>query len=394
MRDFLVFGFRTRTEFDKKSARSYDNERRRLQSYLGDLVSFKSAPSGKRVFISLDGRSATHNPLYKAFKAKSFTDKDITLHFILLDILADGNAHTMKDLLDTLDEEYLFTFDEPLSYDESTIRKKLKEYVSLGIVNAGKNGRLATYSLAEDDIDITACKDMIRFFSEENPLGVIGSYLEDRLENVPDDFIFKNHYIMNAYDSEIIESILQGIHERRFIEIENYSRRDGQNKFWKVIPLKVYAGSQDGRNYLMCRNAKYRQFLSYRIDYIQNIKILEPVEKYDGHMAAFERVAKHIWGVVCNRDMNLQHLEMDLYVEEGEEYILKRLVRERRCGDVRKIDPNLYRFEADVYSAYEMVPWIRTFIGRIVRLECDDPEVTDAIRNDIRDLAAKYEVAE
>ena len=394
MRDFMVYGFRTRTEFDKKSARSYDNERRRIQSYLGDLVSFKSVPSGKSIFISLDGRNATHNPLYKAFKAKSFTDKDITLHFILLDILADGNPNTMNDLLDTLDENYLYTFDEPLSYDESTIRKKLKEYISLGIVNAGKEGRLAIYTLAEDDIDITACQDMIRFFSEENPLGVIGSYLEDRLENVPDDFIFKNHYIMNAYDSEIIESILQGIHEQRYIEIENYSRRDGQNKFWKVIPLKLYVGCQDGRNYLMCRNAKYKQFLSYRIDYIQNIKVLEPVEKYDNHMAAFERVSRHIWGVVCSRDMNLQHVELDLYVEEGEEYILKRLVRERRCGDVRKIDTDLYRFEADVYSAYEMVPWIRSFIGRIVRLECDDPEVADAIRDDIRNLAAKYEVAE
>ena len=78
MRDFLVFGFRTRTEFDKKSARSYDNERRRVQSYLGDLVSFKSAPSGKSVFISLGGRSATHNPLYKAFKAKADIKADMS----------------------------------------------------------------------------------------------------------------------------------------------------------------------------------------------------------------------------------------------------------------------------------------------------------------------------
>ena len=68
MRDFFIYGFKTRDEYDKKSARSYDNERRRIQSYLGDLVSFNQNASGKNMFISLDGRSATHNPLYQAFK--------------------------------------------------------------------------------------------------------------------------------------------------------------------------------------------------------------------------------------------------------------------------------------------------------------------------------------
>ena len=77
MKEFFIYGFKTREEYDKKSARSYDNERRRIQSYLGDFVSFRQTSSGKNMFISLDGRSVTHNPLYRAFKAKSFTNKDI-----------------------------------------------------------------------------------------------------------------------------------------------------------------------------------------------------------------------------------------------------------------------------------------------------------------------------
>lgn len=63
MREFFIYGFKTREEYDKKSARSYDNERRRIQSYLGDLVSFRQTSAGKNLFISLDGRSVTHNPL-------------------------------------------------------------------------------------------------------------------------------------------------------------------------------------------------------------------------------------------------------------------------------------------------------------------------------------------
>ena len=38
MRQFYVYGFRTRDEYDKKSARSYDNERRRIESWLGDYT--------------------------------------------------------------------------------------------------------------------------------------------------------------------------------------------------------------------------------------------------------------------------------------------------------------------------------------------------------------------
>lgn len=92
MRDFFIYGFKTREEYSAKSVRSYDNERRRIQSYLGDLVSYRQTSVGKQMFISLDGRKATHNPLHKAFKSKSFTDKDITVHFIVMDILADGES--------------------------------------------------------------------------------------------------------------------------------------------------------------------------------------------------------------------------------------------------------------------------------------------------------------
>ena len=35
MRDFYVYGFKSREEFKEKSLRSYDDERRRIESYRG-----------------------------------------------------------------------------------------------------------------------------------------------------------------------------------------------------------------------------------------------------------------------------------------------------------------------------------------------------------------------
>ena len=92
MRQFYIYGFKSRTEYDKKSARSYDNERRRIESWLGDFMRFRQTADGKNVFLSVDSRSIPGNPFYNAFKAKSFTTGDVTFHFYILDILQDGEG--------------------------------------------------------------------------------------------------------------------------------------------------------------------------------------------------------------------------------------------------------------------------------------------------------------
>lgn len=392
MRDFFIYGFKTREEYDRKSTRSYDNERRRIQSYLGNLVSFNQNASGKNMFISLDGRSVTHNPLYQAFKSKSFTSKDITLHFIVLDILADGQKYTLKELLGVIDADYLSAFDKPISFDESTLRKKLKEYEELGLVFSERQGRTVRYSIVQDEVELEQYREAIRFFSEENPLGVVGSYLEDKFEPHEEYLAFKNHYIMNAYDTEIIEAVLQGIHEKRQIEIVNFSRQGNQEKTWQVIPLKLYVSTQGGRNYLLCMGAKHNQPLSFRIDYIQKVTVKNVCPIFNKALEEFGKISKYMWGVICTKDRKLEHIEIDIYVGPEENYIVRRLRRERRCGVITRIDDETYRFYADVFDTYEMVPWIRTFFGRIKAVRCSNTEVVNQLKGDILKIARQYEV--
>lgn len=56
MREFYIYGFKSREEYDQKSARTYDNERRRVSSWLGDYMSFRQESNGKKVFLSVDSR--------------------------------------------------------------------------------------------------------------------------------------------------------------------------------------------------------------------------------------------------------------------------------------------------------------------------------------------------
>ncbi|MEG2857843.1 MAG: WYL domain-containing protein, partial [Clostridia bacterium] len=196
MREFYVYGFKSRAKFTKTSVRSYDDERRRIESWLGNYMCFRQMPDGKNVFLSIDSRTSHHNPLYKAWKAKSFTDGDITLHFLIFDILFAPNTKlSINELTDEIDAR-ISGFESPKTFDVSTVRKKLKEYIKQGIIAAEKSGKTMLYSrTSSSELD---CTDALDFFSEIAPCGVIGSFLLDKMNAHDEYFAFKHHYITQA----------------------------------------------------------------------------------------------------------------------------------------------------------------------------------------------------
>lgn len=225
MRDFYVYGFKSRSDYRIKSARSYDDERRRIESWLGDHMNFVRTPEGKNVFISIDSRTIRHNPFYNAWKTKSFTDGDITLHFILFDILCDPSVkRTLSELLSEIDGQYLSRFEKTMVFDESTVRKKLKEYCEVGIVTAEKEGRKLYYRRS-DNADPSEWNNTLHYFSEVAPCGVIGSFLLDKTESDTDAFTFKHHYITDAMDSDVLAVLFTAMRKKRAVTVSNLSRR-------------------------------------------------------------------------------------------------------------------------------------------------------------------------
>ena len=394
IRSFYVYGFRHRDEFTQKSARSYDNERRRIESWLGDYMSFSQDEEGRRVFLSVDSRAIPANPLYRAFRTKSFTDTDIMLHFHILDILNGTEGFSISEIMDELTDR-LQQFDSDDLPDESTVRKKLKEYAGLGLISMEKRGRETCY-LPIENVDLSTWDDTISFFSEAAPLGVIGSFLQDCIVNHSSFFRFKHHYILNALDSEILCELFMAIKEDKMVFLTVRNRRI------PVIPLKIYIGTQSGRQYLFAWSPRNEKFSFYRVDLIdyvhpeKKIRDEDPVrmaEKKAGREMLFQKekeFRRHVWGVSANHSCRLDHLEMVLHIEDGEEYVADRLMREKRCGKVEQIDNSHWRFTADVYDAMEMLPWLRTFIGRITELVCTDNRVTERFWSDYHVLEAMY----
>ena len=387
---FYIYGFKSRSEYTAKSARSYDNERRRIESWLGDYMHFYKESGGKNSFLAVDSRTISHNPLYQAFKAKSFTSNDINLHFYLLDILSGGEEKSLKEILNTISEDYLSLFESAGELDESTVRKKLKEYETLGLIKSRKRGKELIFARNEDACDLESWKEAAAFFSEEDPLGVVGSFILDKYESAPHDFTFKHHYILHALESEILEALFEAMRGHKRAELTIYVPRRDNVKVHTLLPLKIYCSSQSGRRYVLGYHYDFNRFMFFRLDNIKKVKVLEADERFEEHFRNVEKHKSKIWGVSMHASHTLDHLEMCVVVGENEEYILNRLQREKRGGTVEQVGEQLYRFQAGVYDAMEMLPWIRTFTGRIADLSCTNQSVVNTFYGDFKKMVEMY----
>lgn len=390
MRQFYVYGFQTRAEYTQKSARTYDDERRRVESWLGDLMRFRRTAEGKQVFLSIDSRACAHNPLYAAWKTKSFTDGDITLHFLIFDILNSEQIELTLDEIVTQIDENLRLFANARLFDRSTIRKKLGEYAALGMIKIGRRGRLATYRRAP--MRQTGTGDALDFFSETAPCGVVGSYLLDRLPEHESPFVFKHHYMTAALDSEILCTLFLAMRDKRYVTLDVFRKKKKQTVEKRALPLRILVSVQSGRQYLAAYLPREKRITTLRIDLIASVEPAQVCAQYDEYRERLDAMRRHMWGVSTQGDSGrrLACVSFTVRYADDETFIHRRLEREKRCGTVERLDANTSRFTAQVYDAKELVPWIRTFLCRITELSFSEPELQRQFWEDVEETARLY----
>ena len=390
IRQFYVYGFRTRTNFGLNSMRSYDNEHRRVDSWLCEYMQFRHNEDGKVSFLSIDSRQIPRNPLYKAFKTKSFTDNDIIFHFCILDLLNNENKYSATEILDLINSEYLCHLENDFCIDDSTIRRKLKEYVKTGLLKEQKQGKEILYSRHESNLDLENWIYATDFFTEFSPVGVIGSYISDRQEAHDSPFRFKHSYMFQAIDSQILYNLLLAINEKRDIKPIVKTKSADFPEDSTVHPLKIYQSTQNGRQYLLCYHIELDRIIFIRLDNIVSVDITDINSNHSDYLKKAEEIKPNLWGVVIKDKGSVDTVKMTVHMEDNEEYVYNRMLREKRCGNVTRVDKNTCVFTAEVFDALELLPWIRTFIGRIENFYCTNTDVTNRLHSDIKTLNEFY----
>ena len=102
---------------------------------------------------------------------------------------------------------------------------------------------------------------------------------------------------------------------------------------------------------------------------------------------------ENAWGAsMGNGKGKTYHVEFTVEVNAGEEYIIRRLKREKRTGRVEKLDASHDRCTAEVLDENELVPWIRSFICRITDVKFTSKALQKQFEADIKKMYSLYNI--
>lgn len=308
-----------------------------------------------------------------------------------MDILCGGGEYTVKELTNRLNEDYGAFF------DEQTVRNKLKEYAAEGIFIAQKHGKTDYFSLSPDTSEsffgeYSGLDDAVKFFSEATEFGAAGNSMLRSAGLKNDIFFIKHNYIVHVLEDEILLKITEAIEQKHYITAVNFGKSKMASEFFGV-PLKIHVSAQTGRRYLVMYLPKFRRLNSFRLDFIKSVTDGGECPDYDKYAEDLRKNIGKCFGVSFGnrRDDSAARVKLTISAdEEREKYIIDRLEREKRCGTLEKVGENLFCLTYDVFDAGEMMHWVKSFIGRIVGIECDNEAVADKFARDISRMYRIY----
>lgn len=409
VRDFFIYGFKSRDDFSQKSARTYDDERRRIESWLQDYVQHDYVDKNtKNISLQMDVKLLDVNPLYQVWKTKSFTDNDIILHFLLLD--ACSIPLSINELADIFVERY------QIDLDSQMIRRKCKEYAKLGLLQESKEKKTAYYQVSPSLADFTEdlekvhrlkkdvpsehrslkgrLEDALCFYQGFLPFGILANTILTQEGKANHIFRSKHSFLVHTLEDEILLQLLTAMKTPSYVKLSCRNGKKQEDRVEYGMPLQIFVSSKTGRRFLCLYHKK--RFHTQRLDQIKKILILseknspnnfwpiaqEELASYDRILQKLEKNKSSLWGISFQGDAGrgkennascrtrLQTLRLTLsFSETYEDYILQRLEREGRHGTITKLAPDTFLYEIKVFDVNEMKPFIRSFLGRILDVE-------------------------
>ncbi len=397
MRIFAIYGCKTREDFTHKSARTYDNERRRIQSYLGHYIDEQTSASGKKLSIHFDSMLLSSNPLFEGFKTKSFTKNDIMLHFILLDLLQSYTRLTLTELYELLLSNYLDQFELDKILDNRTLRLKLTEYVSIGLIEEIREGKLLYYRLIPSPLGLlpehtmTALNHALTFYQNVAPLGILGHFILEQYPDFKSYFAFRDIHFSHTLDDIILYQLLSAITQHKQVELTH-----ARSKTSTILPLKIVDNVGQGRRYVMAYDYHARAYKFFRLDRVVAVSILENIDKnFSQKLSIINILLGSSWGVsfkTMDAPATLDTWELSLNIDEtSEKPLIHHIETFHKEGKLIRTSPNTFSYTIQVLEANEMVPWLRQFIGRILWIDCTNKEVLGRFKRDITTMYTYYE---
>ena len=406
VREIYVESFHARDDhisIHSASGRSEGEAKSRLHAFFEEHFITKN--SKNEDILKFDSRLVPQNPLFAIWKMCHFKPEYLTRDFALFDLLSqkeyeDGLSDYDLKCDDSGKNLLGFYTDKPISHTQLDLY--IPSLLNNGIIKAEESikndGRLLkrTYKLVDTKELQNLIKNnpeilsAIQFASETFPCGVIGSYIIDSIDmqDCLPIITFKHHVIYNTLDSEAIYTIFSAINEKRSVIIK------WKEKIISVTPIQVRFCARDGRSYLVyyTDDEQYKGFNIANFENIVSVKKLEKCSYFDSLIADYNSIRTNLWGKSIKPGINkTEHIDFTIQYNNTEMYALKRLQRETFSGQIKN-NPNKNEatFSAELFDSQELIPWIRSYFGRITQFHFKNEELQQQLENEIEEMYARY----
>jgi hypothetical protein len=168
------------------------------------------------------------------------------------------------------------------------------------------------------------------------------------------------------------------------------------------VPCKILVSAQSGRRYIgMTDDSGGGNSIARRLDYINKAEILDDMgePEYNDSLQRFEADVDRAWGVSFGMNMEPkpdkpEKVVLELCIEKKKKkYVLDRLKREGRKGRVERLKENVFSYTHEVWDSNEMLPFIMSFIGRIISLRCGEA-TQNRFKDELERMTSMYGVGE
>ncbi|MBR4248005.1 MAG: WYL domain-containing protein [Treponema sp.] len=386
------------------SGRSEGEAKSRLHAFFEE--NFITKNSENEDVLKFDSRTVNQNPLFAIWKMCHFKPEYLTRDFALFDLLStkeyeEGLSDYDLKCDDSGKNKLEFYTGKPISHKQLDLY--IPNFRTNGILIAkdtfNKEGKLlkSTYKLSNTKKiqNLIKCNPeiiaAIQFASETFPCGVIGSYILDSVdsETFPSIFNFKHHFIYNTLDSEVMYTIFSAINEKRFVTI----KRKGDDIIC-ATPIQVRFSARDGRSYLVyhTNDVNHKGFNIGNCENIISMKKSEECTDFDSLITEYDSIKINLWGKSIKINENkTEHVDFTIQYTETEAYILERLKREAFSGHIESdTNDNKATFSFELFDSKELIPWIRSYFGRITQFKFENKELQQQLTDEIEKMHAMY----
>ena len=118
---------------------------------------------------------------------------------------------------------------------------------------------------------------------------------------------------------------------------------------------------------------------------------LKPEPSYEEYKEKLEKNLSKVYGVSFGKEHINDVIKLTLFFdEEKEKHILERLKREGKDGIITRMEKNIYTYEKEIFDGNEMMPWVKTFTGRILSFESNNDYLTNKFYFDMKKMMDMY----